>query len=263
MIEHETEIPLTDGNVNAGVVRIGDTVRRATGVHSDHIHRFLAHLEHAGFAQAPRFLGIDDKGREILSVLPGSTEFPADMWTNEAVIVASAHMLRAYHDASHGFDFGAAEDWAFCYPDAARHEVICHNDFAPYNMVFNQGVPNGIFDFDLIGPGPRLRDLAYLAYWMAPLSYSTGDMADNGKAELARGCPRLKLLCATYGTHAYADLLAMVSEVLHHMGSQAAAVAMIGAEAAGKLREGGHFAHWQAEAVAFDASKANALAALG
>lgn len=262
MTDSENEIPLTGGNVNASVVRVGDTVRRSVGPHSKSVHQFLQHLQQAGFAQAPRFLGIDAQGREILTFIPGSVEFPDNLWTNNAAIVAAARMLREFHDASQSFDQAQPEGWAYAYPDAARHEVICHNDFAPYNMVFESGLPIGIFDFDLVGPGPCLRDLAYLAYWFAPLSFSAGDLAERTEAEVTGGSQRLKLLCKTYGTDAYTDLLNMVSEVLHHMSSETAASAMIGQAAARKLNEGGHFAHWQKEASAFDANLQRVLSNL-
>ncbi len=51
-------------------------------------------------------------------------------------------------------------------------EVICHNDFATYNIIFNHEKPVGIIDFDLAfaAPGPRLWDMAYTLYTCVPLS---------------------------------------------------------------------------------------------
>jgi len=51
-------------------------------------------------------------------------------------------------------------------------EVICHNDFAIYNIIFNHKKPVGIIDFDVAapGPGPRLWDIAYTLYTCVPLS---------------------------------------------------------------------------------------------
>jgi len=65
------ELPLSGGRLTAGVVRVGDTVRRPTGPHSAFVHALLMHLEAVGFAGAPRLLGMDDQGREILSYLAG------------------------------------------------------------------------------------------------------------------------------------------------------------------------------------------------
>lgn len=66
------EVPLGGGRVNEGVVRVGDTVRRPVGPHSPFVHELLRHLEQVGFEDAPRFLGVDAVGREIISFLPGA-----------------------------------------------------------------------------------------------------------------------------------------------------------------------------------------------
>lgn len=258
----EVEVPLTGGNVTAGLVRVGQTVRRPQTPYAARIRGVLAQLEHAGVEGVPRYLGTDDQGREVVSYLPGSTDFPADMLTNPQVVVAATGLLRRYHDATTGL-VAAADGWAYSFADTARHEVICHNDFAPYNLLFEGGVPTGIIDFDLAGPGPRLRDVAYLAYWLSPLSFSGTDMTPAAQAEVAAGCPRLRLLCDTYGVPADAELLAMVDHVLSHMGSHAAARGMIGEVAAQRLAEGGHFDHWQAEHASFRATRAEIDAALG
>jgi len=242
------EIPLDGGNVSAGIVRVGDTVRRPLTPHSPTVHRFLEHLRARGFSAAPRYLGIDEKDRAILSYLPGDTAFPPDIWTATDAMIAAAKMLRAMHDASVGF---MGDSWARI--DPGTHEVICHNDFAPYNMVFADGLPVGVIDFDLVGPGPRLRDLAYLAYWMVPLSFGSGEMGDAGRAHV--GGPRLRLICKAYGVPCDNTLLTKVSEVLHHMSDADAAKAMIGPKAAQRLADGGHFDHWRKEAAAFDAKR--------
>jgi hypothetical protein len=67
----QAEIPLAGGDVTEGVVRVGNTVRRPVGPHSPLVHALLAHLEYTGFTGAPRFLGIDGSGREVLSYIDG------------------------------------------------------------------------------------------------------------------------------------------------------------------------------------------------
>lgn len=251
MIIGGNEIPLVGGNVNASVVRVGDTVRRKTNKHSPIVHQFLNHLEAQGFAHSPRFLGRDEKKREILSFMPGSSEFPKDLWKTKRASLASAKMLREFHDVSAKFGELESDEWAFTYQGDMPNEVICHNDFAPYNLIFNDGIPTAIIDFDLSGPGPRLRDLAYLTYWMVPLSFQTDDMGSFGEHDLTSGSQRLKAICKAYGTDDYLGLLDMVLDVLNHMGDYDAAVKMIGEKAANKLNKGGHMAHWQKEAEAF------------
>ena len=250
MSNSDSSLPLTGGNVNSQVVRIGDTVRRRTGPHSSAVQRWLLHLEKVGFSNAPRYMGRDTEGREILSYIPGSGTMPDNPGGNDHALIRAAHMLRQMHDASAGFD--QQGKWAFCYPDRDKREVICHNDFAPYNMIWVDGLPVGIVDFDLAGPGPRLRDLAYLAYWMVPLSCAAPEMRCRARTDLANGSTRLRLLCDTYGAACDSDLLDMVSEVLHHMGDPVAVAKMVGSVAAKRLADGGHFTHWQGEAAAFD-----------
>ena len=55
------EIPLTGGNTNDSVVRIGNTVRRVQTPFSESVHELLVHLENSGYPASPRFIGIDEK----------------------------------------------------------------------------------------------------------------------------------------------------------------------------------------------------------
>lgn len=168
---------------------------------------------------------------------------------------AVAHMLRQYHQAVAGFN---VEDycWVYSYPDAAQHEVVCHNDFAPYNLLFKRHLPVGIIDFDLAGPGPKLRDVAYAAYWCVPLSFHALDMRAYTMQDLNRGSRRLIAFCQSYGTSDYSRLLDLVAEVLFHMGDQQSVSAMLGPEKTRQLQSAGHLAHWQQEYHAFCNNKA-------
>ena len=66
----DAEVLLHGGITNAGLVsRVGDTVRRPWRPTSPATHALLDHLERVGFDGAPRFLGVDDRGREILSYI--------------------------------------------------------------------------------------------------------------------------------------------------------------------------------------------------
>lgn len=245
------EILLSGGNVNAGVVRVGDTVRRATTPASPTIHRLLLHLEAKGFAGSPRFLGMDVQGREMLSFLEGETGIPEAIWQAEEPLIAAAKLLRQYHDATLDFVHGEGDRWADRATQDEDGEVICHNDFAPYNFVYAAGLPWGVIDFDLAGPGPRLRDVAYAAYWMVPLSFHSEDQKGFAQADLRNGSRRCRLFCDTYGIPVTGAFFEMIANVLASMGDEEGMRRLLGSAAAAKLKADGHLAHWQREALAF------------
>jgi hypothetical protein len=70
----EPEIPL-DGGSHSRVVRVGQTVRRVSRPWSPAVHDLLRHLDREGFAGAPRALGFDDQGREVLTYIEGEVGF--------------------------------------------------------------------------------------------------------------------------------------------------------------------------------------------
>jgi len=179
----EDAIPLTGGRVTPGVVRIGDTVRRPMLADRTLAHALLSHLEQRGFDATPRFLGIDEQGREILSYLPG--EVPADIGPyDERALTAAAGLLRRFHDATADFP-GLG---------GSGSEVICHNDWGPPNAVFVDGAPVGIIDFDTLRPGLRLWDLGYSAFsWL-----DLGDESYTGAQQIGR----LRLFAEAYGRDA-------------------------------------------------------------
>ncbi|WP_062076537.1 aminoglycoside phosphotransferase family protein [Demequina globuliformis] len=150
------------GNVNA-VERVGATVRRSAGPWTPTVHRLLDHLHNRGVTFVPRALGMDADDREILSWMEGETAgWPIPAWVWEAGTRHRAgRMLRDLHDASTDFPLEGAH-WRM----PAHHpiEVICLNDVAPYNMVHDGDRLVGIIDVDMASPGPRVWDLAYLAY---------------------------------------------------------------------------------------------------
>lgn len=149
----QSEIPLEGGQINS-VVRIGDTVRRATSRDTSLQHALFAHLAAKGFAGAPRFLGHDEQGREILTFMPGDVFYDKDDFS-DTQLAAAARLLRAYHDATSDFPPVIA----------AGAEVMCHNDWTPANTTCIDGLPSGMIDFDTAQPGARVWDLAY-STWM-------------------------------------------------------------------------------------------------
>lgn len=171
------EEPLLGGDVTEGVVRVGDTVRRPLNPQSAAIHAYLSHLELTGFKKAPRFLGLDARGREVLTYIEGDIGGrPLHYWAGrEDVLIAIARFQRRLHDCSLGFTLPAGVEWRTppridgVPPAFDAPELIGHNDMTPENLIFRDGVPVGIIDFDLAGPTTRLLDVIVTLRWWAPL----------------------------------------------------------------------------------------------
>ncbi|WP_375423828.1 aminoglycoside phosphotransferase family protein [uncultured Friedmanniella sp.] len=192
----EQEVPLSGGNMSE-VVRRGQTVHRTAGPWTSTIHRLLDHLATAGIGWLPRPLGLDDRGREVLTYLPGTVPaYPMPPWVWSAeVLTEAAGRLALLHHATARFDLSEAV-WQL--PARSPVEVVCLNDVAPYNMVFDDDHRlSGFIDVDTASPGPRVWDLAYLAYRLVPLTPAEDTGA--GAPTLAARRERLRQLCLAYG----------------------------------------------------------------
>jgi Ser/Thr protein kinase RdoA (MazF antagonist) len=157
------------------------------------------------------------------------------MWSDE-VLIAAARLLRRFHDATIGYAPLPGATWQLTYPDRKQHEVICHNDFAPYNVLFVDGLPRALIDFDNAGPGPRLWDIAYAVFTFVPLS----EEAPSG----SRG-RRLRLFCDTYGLEQRLDLLSMVERRLEVLCTTVLERAAAGDRAWQRLLEEGHLDYYR------------------
>jgi hypothetical protein len=194
------ELPLPGGFTNAGrVVRIGDTVRRPVRPTSPATWALLEHLERAGFDGAPRFLGLDEQGREVLSFMPGEAAIePLGEWVfSDAALVSVAVLLRRYHDAVASFDCSGVE-WPDFVPPAFRDGIVCHNDPNLDNVIFVDGAAVGLIDFDLAAPGSAVWDVTCAARLWAPLR----DERDMPDAVRGRSLERLRRFVDAYGLEA-------------------------------------------------------------
>jgi Ser/Thr protein kinase RdoA (MazF antagonist) len=149
-----TEIPLGGGAMTGSVVRVGDTVRRPAGPAAERMRDVLLRLERAGFDAAPRWLGVDDRGRDVLTWIEGETitdrgrvhpyidDSAIHLTFTESQVAGAMRLLRRYHDCFAG-------------------EVVCHGDFGPWNLVWRDDLPAAIIDFDNVHPGEAAEDVAY------------------------------------------------------------------------------------------------------
>jgi len=132
----EQELALTGGRTTTGVVRIGNTVHRPIGARAAFVHALLRHLRARAFDGAPRFLGVDSVGREVLSFLPGSV--PPDLGGfSDSQLVAAAignDDLSVDHQGRRVADFflgyGLEPDGAISSIIAAQRALAARTDSA-------------------------------------------------------------------------------------------------------------------------------------
>jgi Phosphotransferase enzyme family len=178
---HGVEVPLAGGDVTVGVVRVGDTVRRPRGPWSSSVASYLQHLDRVGFPEAPRYLGIDERGRDILQFIPGDvpSQPVVEPWRlptpfSSVLLISSVGCTRLRRRSLPPADacwFGddIHVDMPADVPSEPPPDVISHFDVTPQNVVFRASKPVGLIDFDLSRPGRRLGDVVNTAMWWVPL----------------------------------------------------------------------------------------------
>lgn len=213
-MENEAEPQRLSGGNVAPVYRIGDTVRRATGPWTPAVHALLRHLERAGFDGAPRVLGFDREGREMLSYIEGSVPYapdiPAEIWS-DAALTAAARLLREYHDAVRSFEPPPDAAWRRCPGAPTSGEIVCHNDVAPWNSVYQNNVPVSLIDWDFAAPAPAIWDVAYAAWRFVPLYYDGLPGSTDG-ADVEEYARRLRLFCDAYALDDRSTLLTVIEQ---------------------------------------------------
>ena len=185
------EQPLAGGYQTQGIVRVGQTVRRALHERSDYVHALLRHLEAVGFDGAPRLLGIDEQGREVLTYLPGEVIVRSQARLPDARLDSAAHLIRRFHDATAGSSL------------AGDQEVVCHGDLGPHNLVFDGDAAVGIIDWDAsVAPGSRLVDIGHAVWCCADVAERAVPVAEQAR--------RVRRMCDAYG---WADVDLIVQEI--------------------------------------------------
>ncbi|GAA2278175.1 trifolitoxin immunity domain-containing protein [Streptomyces ruber] len=191
------EVPLPGGFVNA-VVRVGDTVRRPASANTEYVGELLRLFEARGWRGAPRFLGVDERGREVLTYLEGHVAWeprqPAAVSSDES-LAAAARLVREFHDLTAGT------------PAAGDQEVVCHNDLSPKNTVYRPAGgelrPVAFIDWDVAAPGARIHDVAHVCWQYLGLGPAVTDASEAAR--------RVRLVADSY---ALADRRPLVPAIL-------------------------------------------------
>ncbi len=151
------------------VVRRGNEVRRARSPWWKASDAVLRHLDQVGFVAAPKVIGYDGETAR-LSFIPGvSAPATLEGFQSDDVLIAVGRLAREFHDAVSSFTGAESIDWPVMIGAPKSDGTICHNDIAPWNTIFNGQTPVALIDWDLVGPGTRGWDLAYMAWRFVPL----------------------------------------------------------------------------------------------
>jgi hypothetical protein len=150
------------------------------------VHALLGWFERHGWGGAPRFLGTDERGREVLSFIDGHVAWEAvqpPSITSDPSLARLAVLVREFHDLTAGT------------PLAAGAEVACHNDLSPKNTVYRDSgtgmVPVAFIDWDIAAPGKRIHDIAHVCWQYLALGPGVANPAPAGQ--------RMRLICDAYG----------------------------------------------------------------
>jgi hypothetical protein len=190
------EVRLVGGDVNV-VVRVGDTVRRPP--EPPGVVALLKWYERVGFEGAPKYLGTDEQGREMLTFMDGDPAF-APVPSGDEVVSAIGRLLRGAHDAQAGFEPPEDAAWDTHVTGMDAGEVICHLDLFWTNVVFRDGLPVALIDWELAAPASRVLEVALAATYWAGIR--ADDQIESWGVPLERRGERLRILCDGYGLNA-------------------------------------------------------------
>lgn len=172
------ETPLTGGRITKGVVKIDNSVHRPCCKNSAFVHAVLRWLEKKNISTAPKFLGIDGQGREIISFLDGySPDNLGDF--NNAHLYEAGKIIRCLHDALSDF------------PGCSLFQTVCHNDLSPCNFMFTNEIPYAVFDWDSAQIGNPSDDLAYAVWMWCDIGNEDNSPLETGK--------KAKIILDAYG----------------------------------------------------------------
>ncbi|SFR57669.1 Phosphotransferase enzyme family protein [Anaeromicropila populeti] len=183
------EQEVLEGGREGKIFKQGEKIIRPANPWSINIHAFLDFLIKEQFQFVPKPFGFTEHEEEILSYVPGTAyNYPLPkMFLKDEVIAEAAILLHSYHQVSKKYINRLSNQEVWMLPTVSPIEVMCHGDFAPYNVTIIDGKPAGIIDFDTLHPGPALWDVAYAVYrWVPFTSPENPDHYDDLKEQIRK-----------------------------------------------------------------------------
>ena len=180
------------------IYRVKETVVRPSNKWTKDIHCFLQFLHEEGADFVPKPYGINENKEEILSFLPGDVfNYPLpEKLLSDAMIISASKLLFKFHTYSERYVSRLTNCELWMLPASYPIEVMCHGDFAPYNVTIVNNEATGIIDFDTLHPGPKMWDITYAIYRWAPFKNPNNT---NSHDKLKEQIRKAKLFLDTYG----------------------------------------------------------------
>lgn len=246
-MERENKKIELQGGRDGKIFKVGNIVSRPLNSWTQNIHAYLNHLQNQGIDFVPKPRAIDEQaGVEQVSFVQGEVcNYPLSVaFQSETALISAAKLLRQLHDASVGYLNQLKGDEVWMLPPLKPAEVICHADYAPYNVVVKNAHVVGIIDFDTCHPGTRVWDIAYAIYRWAPMSRPDADDIFGTQAEHIN---RALTFCNAYGLAANLrqQILPIMIERLQKMVDYITTKAANGNEDFITNMNDGHHIHYQ------------------
>lgn len=219
------------GGKDEGAALVDGTVRRPVRAWSYTVHDLLRHLERRGFSGAPRVLGVDERGREVLTYLQGETAGNSEPWPawthSDQALEDVGRWLRDYHLAV--ADYVPPNDAVW--REGQRWQpglIIGHGDPAPYNAVWTSNGLVGLIDWDNAGPVRPEEDLAWAAFSWTPL-HAPEVVTREGFTSFSERRERLERFLSAYGWEGTTEeVLSRIDARLHRQTETMRATAAAG-----------------------------------
>ncbi|MCB5950663.1 aminoglycoside phosphotransferase family protein [Enterococcus sp. BWT-B8] len=183
------------GGREGQIFREGNAVIRPMNSWSKEVHDFLSFLDKQGVESVPRPLKLTEAS-EYVSFVPGEVfndPLPQIFFTDQ-MIISAAELLSIFHERGKNYIYNltGSEKWMLKSGDKA--EIMCHGDFAPYNVTIIDNKAFGIIDFDTLHPGSKMEDVAYAVYRWCLL-----DGGQAGEISWSEKIRKIKLFLDIYG----------------------------------------------------------------
>ncbi|AJR05493.1 aminoglycoside phosphotransferase family protein [Photobacterium gaetbulicola] len=187
-----------EGGRSGKIVKMNKDVRRPASEWTETVHKVLRLIRGNGFKKVPEPKALDGSGFETVSFIEGEvSNYPlSENARSENALITAAKLLREFHDASRKVLSALDDECCWMLPARKPIEVLCHGDYAPYNVVLNENEAIGIIDFDTLHPGPVIWDVCYAIYRWAPIKNPNNP---DSIGDINEQITRAKIFCDAYG----------------------------------------------------------------